>query len=116
MHSCRHLILGILFASTTVACGARTSQWVQVVDCKQRHVVVPNAAVYVYEGSKDIAAVGVRAQGGRTDQQGNTWASFPAEHSSYVKGSLTGKPSQEEQPTTDVPANPTEYIYTCVNR
>ena len=112
----RHLIFGIVLASSTIACGPRISQWVQVVDCKQRHVVVPNANVYVYEGAKNVAAVGVRAQGGKTDAQGNTWASFPVEHSSYVRGSMTGQPSTENQPDADVPANPQQFVSACVNR
>lgn len=111
----RHLILGILLASSTVACGPRISQWVQVVDCKQRHVVVPEAKVYVYEGAKDIAAIGIRAHGGKSDATGNTWASFPVEHGSYVRATVSGDP-KEQQPDTDVPSNPQEYIYTCVNR
>ena len=71
--ACRNALLAILFASSTVACGPRISQWVQVTDCAQKHVVVPNAKVYVYEGFSDDAAIGptlgVRTRGGAPSLQ-----------------------------------------------
>ncbi len=114
-------IVGALLASTTVACGPRISQWVQVTDCKQNHVVVPNARVYVYEGitpemAGQAGSVGVIANGGRTDAQGNTWGSFPVERGSAVRAYVTENISTEQQPAAKVPANPLEPVRTCVNR
>jgi hypothetical protein len=120
--ACRHLLFGILLASSTVACGPRISQWVQVTDCAQKHVVMPNAKVYVYEGFADDASigptVGVRTQGGATDSVGNTWGSFPVESGSKVKAFLTEDINAEhaKQQFAQVPANPTEPVHMCVNK
>ena len=116
----RHLLLGALLASCTVACGPRISQWIQVTDCTQKHVVVPNARVYIYEGFADDASIGptlgVSVRGGKTNAEGNTWGSFPVESGAKVRAYLTEDINKEQQPFTQVPANPTQPVYMCVNR
>ncbi len=109
-------------ASTTIGCGPRISQWVQVTDCKQKYVVVPDATVYIYEGiTEDMAgglgSAGLSTQGGDTNAQGNTWGSFPAESGSAVRAYMASdKTLSSKQPTTKVAANPTEPVFVCVNR
>lgn len=111
--NCRNLVFGIMLASSTVACGPRVSQWVQVVKCDQRHVVVPDAVVYV----RSIDKLGSRrADGGKTDSQGNTWASFPVEEATYVQASARYGIPPVDATKTDAPANPQQPIFACTDR
>ncbi len=114
------LVLAMVFASSSVACGPRISQWIRVTDCAQPHVVVPGVKVFIYEGVTEdragkFGSAGLLARGGETDSLGNTWGSFPVERGSAVGGYLPGQGKQQkDHPITKVAANPTEPVFICV--
>lgn len=107
-----------LLVTSTVACGPRISQWVQVVDCSQKHVVVPDAHVLIYRDASNAGKVplGRGPAGGKTDASGNTWSSFSVEKPSAIQAFRKNPVVHMDTPggpITEVPANPTEYIYAC---
>ena len=110
---------GLLLVLSTVACGPRISQWVQVTDCAKKHVVVPGVVVRINEGA---TGVGLPAEGGDTDAQGNTWGSFPVDYGANIQVATRdayarkSTAAYDSSPTVQVPANPQRPVFACINR
>lgn len=112
-----HLGFVIVVGLGSVACGPRVSQWIQVTDCANRHVVVPGAGVFIHENFTGIpdTETGISVAGGKTDAQGNTWGSFPVERPTQVSAWVRSS-TETHHPPTDVPANPQQPISVCVDK
>jgi hypothetical protein len=120
MNSCRYLV--VLLGLSSVACGPRVSQWVVVTECEEKHVIIPEATVWVYEGAAPdeamgLGAVGYSAHGGETNTQGHTWVAFPQKRGSAIMADLSRKKGEnktQKNPVTRVPAGAPQPVYACI--